>query len=161
MSDEVKTVEMDGEPGGRGCMVAMGLLCIVTGLASMGAPLMTGSFVTGTIGVLLMAAGILELMSAFSAGGWKAGVPAFLSGVVAIIAGGLLVANPVLGAGAVSAMLIAFFLVDGIVRCILAFKLKPLEGWGWALTAGILSVVLRPCSSGGVGHFRDSGRWAS
>jgi uncharacterized membrane protein HdeD (DUF308 family) len=30
---------------------------------------------------------------------------------------------------------------DGILRTIVAFKVKPVKGWGWMLGGGILSVV--------------------
>ena len=38
--------------------------------------------------------------------------------------------------------MIAFLLMDGVVRGVFAFKIKPLSGWGMQLISGIASIVL-------------------
>ncbi len=120
----------------------LGVLSILAGMAAIGSPFLTGALVTTIIGVSLIFGGILELMMASGVGGRKAGPAAFLGGVLAIFAGGILIAHPVLGAAVVGMILIAFFLLDGVSRSILALQLKPMPGWGWQLFSGIISILL-------------------
>jgi uncharacterized membrane protein HdeD (DUF308 family) len=103
---------------------------------------MTGVFVTSVIGAMLLINGILELVNAFSARGWSAGLPAFLGGVLAIIAGGVLMAQPIVGSAIIGILLIVFFFADGVARTILAVMLRPIPGWGWHLVGGIASLLL-------------------
>ncbi len=134
--------EQQVEQGGRGCMMIFGILSIIAGMAAIGSPFVAGAYVTIFIGIALIFGGIMELVVAFSAKGWQAGVWAFLGGILAILAGGLVIAKPVVGAAMMGIILIAFFLVDGLTRSILAFQLKPMKGWGWQLFSGIISVLL-------------------
>lgn len=137
--------------------ILMGILCVVAGIIAMASPALTGVLVTSLIGAMLLATGILELASAFWAGGWRAGAFAFVAGLLAVLAGGAILARPVLGASIFSIMLIGFFMADGIARSILAFRVKPLPGWGIQLLGGLASIVL------GFLIWRDwplSGLWA-
>jgi uncharacterized membrane protein HdeD (DUF308 family) len=141
----------------RGLLVVFGVLSIIAGLMAIGSPFMTGAFVTSLIGAMLLLNGILELFHAFTSGGWKAGILAFLGGALAIIVGAMIMARPVIGAAIIGIVLIIFFFVDGITRITLAFKLKPLTGWGWHLAGGVATLIL------GVMIWRNwplSGLWA-
>jgi uncharacterized membrane protein HdeD (DUF308 family) len=141
-SKQNKDSTMSNENNGRGCLMVLGVLSVIAGFIAIGSPLMTGAFVTSVIGAMLLLNGILELVHAFSADGWKAGSFAFLGGALAIVAGGMIMAQPVIGAAIIGMMLIIFFFADGITRTILAFKLKPVPGWGWVLAGGLASLIL-------------------
>lgn len=134
--------EQQVEQRARGCMSAVGVLCIVAGMVAIGSPLITGAYVTILIGLSLAIVGILELFTAFSAKGWKAGIWAFLGGVLAVLAGGVLIGQPGKAGAVIGLILIIFFMLDGLARSILAFQLKPLSGWGWQLVSGVISILL-------------------
>lgn len=134
--------ENPGESSSRGCMMVLGVISILAGIAAMGSPFFAGSVITTMIGISLIIGGVMELLMAFTAKGWKAGIWAFLGGALAVIAGGLLIARPMIGSAVIGIILIAFFLADGVARSILAFQLKPIQGWGWQLTSGVASVIL-------------------
>jgi len=149
--------EQQVEQGGRGCMMILGVLSIIAGIAAIGSPFIFAAYIVIITGISLVIGGVMELFVAFSAKGWQAGVWAFLGGILAILAGGLLIGRPVVGAAMVGIILIAFFIVDGLTRSILAFQLKPMQGWGWQLFSGIISVLL------GIMLWQDwplSGLWA-
>lgn len=133
---------MSGVNSGRGVLLVLGVLSVVAGFMAMGSPLVTGAFVTMVVGALLLLNGILELVHAFSARGWEVGTLSFLGGVLAIIAGGMLMAQPLIGSAIIAIVLIVFFFVDGIARTVLALKLKPIPGWGWMLAGGVASLLL-------------------
>jgi uncharacterized membrane protein HdeD (DUF308 family) len=49
---------------------------------------------------------------------------------------------PVAGIATLALWIGAFLFAGGIVRLILAFRLRPAPGWGWVLVDAILSIVV-------------------
>jgi uncharacterized membrane protein HdeD (DUF308 family) len=64
------------------------------------------------------------------------------SGIVTLILGVLLLAQPVAGAASIALMVGAFLFTGGLIRTILGVQLRPLPGWGWVLFDGLLSILL-------------------
>lgn len=50
--------------------------------------------------------------------------------------------NPVLGLTTLTLLLIAYFLVSGIVETVIGFQIRGDPSWGWVVSSGVLSVVL-------------------
>lgn len=123
-------------------LIIFGILTIVLGVLAMGAPMMTGMTVSIMVGFLMIAAGVFRTLFAFSAQSWGKGVLAFVLGVLTILAGVWLLARPLQGVLTLTLILAAYFVVDGIFEIIEAFQLKPLQGWGWMLFGGIVSLLL-------------------
>ncbi len=96
------------------------------------------------LGWLFLISGIVGLITTFMArhapGFWWA----LLSAVVAIAAGLLLVEWPVSGAISLTYLLIAFFVIEGVVSIMYALEhKKELSGrWAWMLVSGIIDLVL-------------------
>lgn len=128
--------------GGRGFLTVLGIITIILGIIAIGSPLLTGSLVSTLIGVALLIIGIFELIGVFASGELKAGILAFISGILTIIVGGTLIARPEIGSAVLTIVLVLYFLIDGISRVALAFKVKPISGWGWILFRGVISLVL-------------------
>ena len=142
---------------GGGWMKILGIATIILGIIAIGSPLMTGSVVSAIIGIVLVIAGIFELIIAFAADSFKAGTLAFIGGAVTIIAGGLLIARPVVGSAVLTIILGIYFLIDGISRISLSFKIRPLSGWAWMLFVGMISILLAILIWS---HWPLSGLWA-
>lgn len=126
----------------RTLLVILGILSIFLGFAAMGAPLMTGSAVTIIIGSVLLMSGVFELIHAFSGNGWKAGIFDFIGGALAIIGGGIIISRPIIALSIFTLILAAYFVIDGVTRIIVAFKVKPQPGWGVLLVGGLASLIL-------------------
>jgi uncharacterized membrane protein HdeD (DUF308 family) len=62
--------------------------------------------------------------------------------ILAIIAGILLIADPLAGVASLTLIIGIYFFVDGIFRVILAFQLKPSRHWSWVLFNGIAMIIL-------------------
>ena len=127
---------------GGGSMTIFGVVTMILGLIAMAAPLMAGKSVAILVGILLIAAGIARLVWAFQAGSFGRGVFKFLLGGLTLLAGIMVLANPLFGLGMLTIMLAAYFIVDGIFEIIGAFQVKPAQGWGWLLFGGIVSLAL-------------------
>jgi len=128
--------------GGRGCLMVLGVLNIIFGFVAIGSPLMAGTAATMIIGAMLLISGIFELVHAFSTGGWKSGVVAFLGGALAILGGGLILSRPLYGMAMLALILAVYFVVDGVVRIAWGFRARPLPGWGFVLFGGVASLFL-------------------
>jgi uncharacterized membrane protein HdeD (DUF308 family) len=117
-------------------MISMlGIIAVMT-------PLFTGITFSVFLGFLLLTGGILETIFAFQAPSFGKGVLVFLFGGLTIVAGFFLIAVPDRGLGALTWVLAAYFVAAGIVDIVLAFKIRPEEGWGWTLSSGIVTIAL-------------------
>jgi len=126
----------------RGILIVFGILNIMLGIMAMGAPFVTGTAVTLIIGIILIVSGIFELMHVFGSDCWKCGVFDFFGGVLAIIAGGVIISRPLLGMTMLSLLLVFYFISDGIFRIVASFKIRPVPGWGMLLIGGLASFAL-------------------
>ena len=140
--NEVNVATVDRSRDGSGWIRVLGIITIILGIIAILAPILTGAVVSAVIGMVLLITGIVELIFAFATDGWKAGVLAFIGGIITIIAGGLLIARPVIGSAVLTILLGTYFLLDGIARISLSFKARPISGWGWMLFGGVLSIIL-------------------
>jgi uncharacterized membrane protein HdeD (DUF308 family) len=101
-----------------------GILGILAGLAIIQNPLWSTLVVPSTLVIILgiegMVIGMVNLIQAFSGGGWGAGI----LGVLSILFGLLLVANPLVGAATLVILLGILGLVGGISAIIYAFRAR-------------------------------------
>lgn len=121
-----------------------GAVLIVLGVAAMVLPLMAGLATTVFLGWLFLIAGGVGLVATLKARtapgfGWS-----LLSAVAALVAGGVLVWNPLQGLITLTYVLTAFFIFDGVFMIILAIAHRSeLSGrWEWLLINGIVDLVL-------------------
>ena len=91
---------------------------------------------------------------AFSSGQWRGALWSGVTGLLYLVAGGLLAFFPLRSILALTIVLSALFLAEGIVEIILAFRIRPQKGWGWfglsgisALAVGILIALQLPSSA--------------
>jgi uncharacterized membrane protein HdeD (DUF308 family) len=121
-----------------------GILLLVLGAAAIIVPVIATLAFTLFIGWLFLISGVVGLITTF----WMRNAPGFwwslLSGVVGIAAGIVLILWPISGTVSLTLVLIAFFVVEGIVTLMYAFEHRAqLSGrWGWMLASGIVDLIL-------------------
>jgi uncharacterized membrane protein HdeD (DUF308 family) len=127
-----------------GLFLAEGIALSVLGLAAIIVPLIAGLFATVFLGWLFLIAGIVGLIATLRTRqapgfGWS-----LFSAIVAVIAGGVLLWNPLQGLVTLTYVLIAFFIVDGILIIILAIAhRRELSGkWEWMMVNGVIDLIL-------------------
>jgi uncharacterized membrane protein HdeD (DUF308 family) len=125
-----------------GWLVALGVVTIVAGLLSMGYPWASGLGVTVVVGIVMVIAGIARTAAAFHAGSFGQGTLAFLGAILTVVGGVVLVTRPGIGLASLTLMLGIYLLIDGIAGAVLAFKVKPVAGWGWMLVGAFTGLVL-------------------
>jgi uncharacterized membrane protein HdeD (DUF308 family) len=123
-------------------LTILGIAVVILGVLSLLAPLVTGLTISVLVGVLLLAAGVARMVWAFGAGSFGRGLLAFLLGALSVGAGLLMLSRPLLGLATIALVLAAYFVVDGVVEIVAAFRARPRRGWGWLLFGGIASLLL-------------------
>lgn len=122
--------------------IAFGAVLAVLGVFSVLAPMFSGIAVTVLVGMLLAAAGMVEIVFAFKSDSFGKGVLVFLFGGLGLLAGLVVLATPVASLVVLTVVLAGFFLIGGLVDMILGVRLRPEEGWGWMVSSGIVSIIL-------------------
>jgi uncharacterized membrane protein HdeD (DUF308 family) len=140
-----------------GWLVALGVLTVITGFLSVVSPLAAGLGVTVLLGIALAIAGAARTVAVFNAGSFGQGALPLLGGFLSFVAGVIIATRPGLGLEALTLMLGGYLLVDGVAGAVLAFHVRPQNGWGWILFGAALSAIL------GIMLLKDwplSGQWA-
>jgi uncharacterized membrane protein HdeD (DUF308 family) len=125
-----------------GVGMAVGILVVVAGLLALLSPLVAGLSIAIAVGVLIIASGVSRLFLAFKMGSFGHGLLVFLLGLLSILIGGYMVARPGMALATLTLVLAVYFAVDGGFQIIWAFRLRPIQGWGWSLFSGIVSLAL-------------------
>lgn len=127
-----------------GVFLAEGIILVLLGMGAIVVPIIAGLATTVFLGWLFLMAGVLGLVATFRARnapgfGWS-----LASAIAALIAGGILLWNPLQGLVTLTYVLIAFFIVDGIFIIILALShRRELSGkWEWMLFNGVIDLIL-------------------
>lgn len=119
-----------------------GIIFILLGILAVALPNFATLSVEMFIGWLFLLGGILQGYRVFQSRGNKDFWIALISPILAIIVGILLLAYPLTGILTLTLLLGIYFLIEGIVKIVISWRLKPLKPWGWVLFSGLLSLVL-------------------
>lgn len=125
----------------RELMIAGAMLAII-GVLAIIFPFVTSVSLSILLGALLVGGALVHVAHAFSASGWSGAVWQVLLAIVYALAGVALLANPVVGLTTLTILLIAYFVVAGIVELFMAFQVRGESRWGWLLVSGVISLVL-------------------
>ena len=132
----------------------MGALTAVLGLFLIAYPLATATIATVLVGWVLIFVAIAEFVFALHSQTIGSFFLKVLFGVLYGIAGVALAFFPLSGVAALTALLGTVLLIHAGVAVAIAFKMRPVEGWGWflldaaaSLLMGILILARWPSSS--------------
>jgi len=126
----------------RGWFIALGIVMILVGSAAIIFPHIATLSTKIFLGWFLIIGGITQAIHAFWVKDWGGFFWGLLVGLLEAFAGLFLLVYPVAGIIALTIYVAAVFVVEGIIRALLALKLKPEAGWIWMLIGGVVSIVL-------------------
>jgi uncharacterized membrane protein HdeD (DUF308 family) len=121
-----------------------GIVLLVLGATAIIIPPLATLAATILFGWLFLISGVLGLVTSFmmraAPGFWWS----LISAALGVVVGGWLLAQPVSGAVSLTILLVAFFIIEGVVTIMFALDHKrELSGrWGWMLVSGIVDLVL-------------------
>ena len=125
-----------------GWFLALGIVLIIVGFAAIVFPFVSTVAAKIALGWLFLIGGVFMVIHAFSAPGWQGFLWSLLVGILYLVAGGYLAFFPLTGLLTLALLLIILFAVEGIFEVIMAFRVRPHEGWGFLLLSGIAALAV-------------------
>ena len=123
-----------------GWIVALGIVYMIAGFIAL------GSVVTATVAsvfvVMMLIAGVAEVINAFQIRTWGRFLLWLLLGVLYIVAGFLTFENPLLAAALLTLLLGVALVASGIMRVWLAFGMKEAAPWIWVALSGVITFLI-------------------
>ena len=118
-----------------------GILMVVTGVLALIYPALASVGIVRLLGWFLIISGIFQGIGLIGA----REVPYFwlqlLSAVLAIVIGVLLLRHTDAGLLFFSVLFLIYFMIEGLVKVIFAFTIRPFPNWGWVLASGLLGII--------------------
>ena len=143
---EAKTFQemlKEGTVAGSDTLTATGIAMIVIGILAILAPLVSGVAFDLLFGALFIGAGVVELIEAFRSGTWQRGLLIALAGLITLAAGAVFIARPTVGLVALAIVFLAYLILLGAFRIVLAFELpRGTPGRVWSFVSGVVALVL-------------------
>lgn len=125
-----------------GWIVGLGVVYVIAGFVALGSVMMATIASVFVVGVMMIVAGIAEIINAFQLKGWGKFLIWALLGVLYIVAGFVTFENPLLAAALLTLILGAALIASGLVRVFLAFSMKRESPWVWVLVSSIVTLLL-------------------
>jgi uncharacterized membrane protein HdeD (DUF308 family) len=124
-----------------GWFLALGILQIILGTIAIGASVAATLVTVVFFGWLLLVGGVLSAVHAFWRKQWRGFFLDLATGILYLVVGFLMVAEPLAAAESLTLLIAMFLLMGGIFRIIVALS-GHLEHWGWVLLNGIITAGL-------------------
>jgi uncharacterized membrane protein HdeD (DUF308 family) len=140
--------QMSGRPADQplrsksGWIIALGVVYAIAGLIALSSVVFATKITVFVVGIMMLIAGIAEVVNAFQFKSWGKFLLWVLLGVLYILAGLVTFENPLLAAAVLTLLLGAALVVSGVMRIILAFSLPEGMSWSWVALSGVITLLL-------------------
>ncbi len=125
-----------------GWFLGLGICLIVLGTIALGSSVLATMATVVLIGWLLIIGGVLEGVHAFwRERGWGGFFIDLLTGILYVVVGFMMVANPAEAAVTLTLAIVLFLMFGGIFRVIVALMLR-FPHWGWLVLHGAVNLLL-------------------
>jgi uncharacterized membrane protein HdeD (DUF308 family) len=124
-------------------VIGFGVVSLVAGVVVLAWPGVTLVAIAVIFGLAIIIAGIFRIVAAFSAEEIRSGGRVLLAllGIVSILVGILCLRNPFQTVGVLVLLLGLYWVVAGILEIVHAAGARDMPARGWAIAAGLLSLV--------------------
>jgi uncharacterized membrane protein HdeD (DUF308 family) len=121
-----------------------GVIMIVIGVLAVAMPVLATIAVDIYVGWLFLISGMIGLVAMFSARNVPGFLWTFVTALLSVAVGGLLLWRPIEGVLSLTIVLTAFFVVEGIFQATAALIYRDgIPGsWGWLLASGLADLAL-------------------
>jgi uncharacterized membrane protein HdeD (DUF308 family) len=125
-----------------GWVVALGVVYLITGFVALGSVVLATVASVLVVGVMMIIAGVAEVINAFQLKSWGKFLLWALLGLLYIIAGFMAFENPVFAAVVLTLVLGVSLFASGAMRIFLAFSMKRETPWIWVAISGVITLLL-------------------
>ena len=120
----------------------MGLLSVLFGAVVLASPYVASLAITTVTGVLMIVAGGFQIVGGFSVEGLGTRLLTWLMGLILVILGWSFLSNPLAGVLTLATVVLILLAAGGIVRIVLAFRMRRTRFFWPTLLAGAVSLLL-------------------
>jgi uncharacterized membrane protein HdeD (DUF308 family) len=121
---------------------AIAILMIVLGIIAIVFPFFAGVASTLLFGWIFIFAGITQIVYAFQSRGAGQVIGKLILGLLYLLSGILVVANPFTGVLALTLVLGITIFVQGVIQVAIAFQMRRISSnWGLMLVSGIIGII--------------------
>ena len=121
----------------------LGWAVMVLGLLAIVSPLTAGKATVILVGLILLIAGLAQLLAAFRADqSGSSRVLTAMLGAITAVAAVFVLAHPLLGLRFLTFLLVAYLVCEGFWKIIISLRSMHAAGYLWLLASGILSLLL-------------------
>jgi len=125
-----------------GWVVALGIVYLLAGIVALGSVVMATAVTVFVVGMMMMVAGIAEVVSAFQVQTWGRFAFWFGLGALYIIAGFATFENPLLAAVVLTLLLGIALIASGVVRVLLSFSMQDGMPWIGMCASGVITLLI-------------------
>jgi uncharacterized membrane protein HdeD (DUF308 family) len=125
-----------------GWLLAFAIVQLIAGILAVAIPALASIVAVAVFGWVMLVSAIFQIVHAVRVREWKGFALHLLGGLLYAAAGILTLIYPFSGLLALTLLLAALLLADGILHVVLGARHRPRDGWGWFLAAGIASIIL-------------------
>lgn len=125
-----------------GWIAALGAIYLVAGVIALGSVVTATVVSVFVVGIMMIVAGVGEVIGAFQIKSWGRFLLWALIGVLYIVAGFVTFQNPLLAAALLTFILGIALVVSGVVRIGVAFSVRKEQSWVWVAISGAVTVLL-------------------
>ena len=125
-----------------GWIVALGVVYVIAGFIALGSVVFATVVSVFVVGVMMLIAGVAEVINAFQIKTWGKFLLWLLLGALYIVAGFVTFENPLLAAAVLTLLLGFALLASGVMRIVLAFSMKEEMPWIWVAVSGLITLLL-------------------
>ncbi|MGP8105437.1 MAG: HdeD family acid-resistance protein [Desulfobaccales bacterium] len=124
-----------------GWLLTLGIISIILGFLALGSSAFFTEASMIFFGLILLIIGALEVVHSFWQRHWGGFFLYLLNGIFAVVAGLIMIGNPVGSAVILTLLLAMFFIVVGLFRSIASLSMR-FPSWEWRLFDGIITLLL-------------------
>jgi len=124
-----------------GWFLALGVFLVVLGTIALGSAVLATMATVVLIGWLLLVGGIVEAGHAFWRKKWSGFFVDLLTGILYMVVGFMIVANPVATAETLTLLIALFLMFGGVFRIVAALAVR-FPHWGWLVLHGAVNLLL-------------------
>ena len=136
------TASLSGYSRSRTWLIFGGILSLLVGVFAIAAPGLFSFVLTQLIGALCLVTGVVAIFQALFGKSSPHRFLSSLSAVIRIAAGSALLFFPIAGLAALTLIVAAIFLTEGIVCLVTSFRLRANPAWIWLLLNGLVALLL-------------------
>ena len=126
-----------------GWIVALGIVFMIAGVIALGSVVMATETAVLVVGIMMVMAGVAEIIAAFNVKDWGKFAVWMLLGLLYVAAGVICWMNPIMAATTLTLFLGIALMIGGIVRGFLAWSVREAgKPWGWVAVSALITVLL-------------------